>query len=454
METEKMEFTQHVLDPSADFFKRPVYCTQIEREYYLAIRPLKALDEEYAKSGGTITIKVDRDLHYTNLAQSFFYVRVKLVKLSNDNKLVPITSTDKISTINNAGPSLIRELDIQIEDVSVTIKGFLYSFKAFLEMLKRGANSNANKKFQLMGFCKDTPGKHDSLLTAAIASDNKGLKQRRDLFVGGTGEFIVLIDHDAFRNGKLLPSLTKLGFKLHLNTSDFYLMYAKDETTKFDFQVDCKLYLRKVVMEANANLAIDHVLSYDGGEAVYPYTEEFAREFVCSRGQSSFYFLPSQVDIKPLWALFGIVKTAALLGDPSLSPYNFQPWKVKEFTFSFSNEIYPIHEIRPKFTNTDEHSKIRSYVDFLNYLKIPLNSSDDPTIDLSDYENGLTLYAVQFQPSIISDNCHSKTIQGPLSFKITFEENLEHNLSIVLYLQYSNILTIGADRKPHLKYNF
>jgi len=442
--------SQYVISDRLNLFNIPPTLAQIREVFYTRYET-QTLISECGKSGGTLVYIIPRDSNFTDLSQCFLYFKIQLVQ-----NLTTVASTDPVSVCNNLGYSLIKHTEISLNGRSITPSFHTEHYKKFLESILFYGKNAKDTRLRTWGFADDQPGKMNSLLSydpteKKLHTDNSGLLTRRNLFnaATGTAELCIPLPTDLASCSNLLLNDIDMQIKLILNNKKFVIMC--NDLVDYDFVLkQAYLYMCRVKADVPSIRAINTMLSH-GETAKYPFRQNVVRLITLNEGVNTFVIDPVYLGRAPVRAIAGFVRSSAVNGKFSKNPFNFEHFHLTNLRFILDGKSYPSLYIQPSFDNNEF---IRYYLELMRMCGISASNPDSNGISLEQYSNGLTLFGVEFAPSAVNEiGVFSEVKRGPLRIELQFKDNLTEPVTMVLYLEYENLLELNFDRKPHFQHS-
>jgi len=448
--SKEYEGTDLALLHNLDLFQKIPVSNQIKSEIYVPIQPVNLLDSNSGRSGGSLQFRIFGDDFFLDLHNSYFIFNVKIIK-QQDGSAVSWPSA-KVGPVNGFGHSLIRNLTIRLDNVSISPNYQTYAFSQYLQALLNFDSASRATKLQTLGWSLDIEKQMDKLITSnlsdptAFSCENSGLLKRRSFFHSdGSIQLYVPLNIDLASQPKYLLNKLNVDINLHLNSSAFALMHADGAADeKYDFQLTkAELYLCKIELQDATRLALETVLSkYD---AIYEYNEKIVRLLTLTQGQRHFSFDPLFSGIKPLRLHLALGTSSAVQGKSSLNPYNFQHFGIESIRVYQNAKSFPYHDQRFNF-ETGEF--MQPFMDLHRAAGCDLSNNNNISLTRSQYATGgFCIFSYEFQPSAIQDSdVRGMYDKGPFRIDLRFKQALTENLTAILYLEFPAKIRITKSR--------
>lgn len=411
-----------------DLFSLPPTQTAIERSHWMQYKPISSLSDD---SPIEFVIPGTGE-EYLDLSHSMLKISLKLVRRD------AAVATDYVGGVNNLLQSLFSQVDVYLNQKSVTSQNNTYAYRAYIETLLNYGTSAKNSHLTSGLWYSDTAGEMDT-----IGDGNKGLKTRKQFT--NTGKVVDLlgpIHCDIMNQGKLILNGVEVRLRLVRSRNEFCLM---DSTTNYSIHiVDASLMMRRVKLSPEISLAHASILSKN--TAKYPLTRVEVKSFVLHSGILSESLDNIILGQLPKRIIIGFVNNKAFSGDRKYNPFNFDNYKINFLSLYVDGVQYPVKPLQPDFVTND------TYVDSFHTLFSGTGIhflNEGNCIDRIEYKKGYTLFAFDLTPDL-SAHCpsHWNLIRnGSVRIEVGFHEALAHTVNCIVYAEYDNVLEIDASRQ-------
>ena len=260
-----------------------------------------------------------------------------------------VTATDKVAFANMPLQTLIRQLDVSLQQKNITTGvGLNYSYKALMDTLLWYQEDPKETHLQSQLYFKDDAGSMDA--ADPELGSNIGLLQRWEYTKDGQvvdleGGLYV----DLFQQDKLLINGVQLDVKIFPNTDSFVLMSPIDGT-KFTYKiVDCVLKVCHVTL--NPALMLAHADVIKQKNAVYNFTRSDLRTYNIPAGTYSWNGDDLFSGNIPSRVIVGIVDTRAYSGAYNKNPYGFQHHDCNFIGFYVDGQSLPGEPLQLNYKN-------------------------------------------------------------------------------------------------------
>ena len=309
---------------------------QIEEATYEKILPKVHNDSVHE-------FEIENAEHYIELNKTEVEVKLRIKKADGTN----LAAADNVGLINYPIASLFKDVEITLNDQTITSGSSNYADRAIMEVLLTYNKDAVNSWLQAGGFEYDTAGKMDEANPGA-ADGNAGLKKRAK----HTKESKVLIlrgklHEDLFNQPKPLPNNNRLYIKFTRNNDKYCLMSdAADAAYKVEI-MEMALHIRKLKMSSTYSRNMANAL------VRIPIDRVVQKSFVITAGQSKYTENNFHSGQLPSKVVFGFVDNNAHRGDYKLNPFNFTHSKVEKVQLYRDGQPIDSRPISTNFVSGD-----------------------------------------------------------------------------------------------------
>ncbi|CAI4231247.1 unnamed protein product [Auanema sp. JU1783] len=148
----------------------------------------------------------------------------------------------------------------------------------------------------------------------------------------------------------------------------------------------------------------------------------------------------------PKCIVVGLVTTEVYNSSVSKSPFNFEPFNLKNIYLTINNRIIPTRSY-----NLDwESSYATAYVDMLEGLGIA-HSDTSNGIPPEMYKNEFAFFMFDILLTVHSSDLFDVIRQGTVVLKLEFSQRVPNDgIYVNVYAEYDSILSIDQNRTPYL----
>ena len=406
---------------------------QIEEATYEKILPKLHNDSVYE-------FEIKNAEHYIELNKTEVEVKLR-IKKGDGNDLV---AADKVGLINYPITTLFKDVEITLNEQTITSGSSNYADRAIMEVLLTYNKDAVNSWLQAGGFEYDTAGKMD-VADPSAADGNEGLKKRAAYT--SASKIVTLrgkLHEDLFNQPKPLPNNNRLYIKFTRNSDKYCLMSsAANADYKIEI-VEMALHIRKLKMSSMYSKSMANAL------VRLPIDRVIQKGFVVTANQSKYTENDFHSGQLPSKVVFGFVDNNAQRGDYKLNPFNFTHSKVEKVQLYRDGQ--PINS-RPISTDFESGDVMDGFWGLARATNTRY-SNGGTLITLEDYKlGGYVLWAYDLSPSQCDEEFIDPRREGKLTLEIEFAENVTKALSICIYMQFDAEIKINEVGKTILMYD-
>ena len=361
-----------------------------------------------------------------------------------DEKDKPLASTDECAPINNLAHSLYQQVQVYYNNTPVNSSVNSYAHCSYLNTLLNHGTDAKNTHLQTCLWSKDTANQFDNIdpkdkNAANVARDvNAGFVARQKIIAESkTFELFSRLNVDAFNTDRLLLNLVDVKIKLTKHKHAFCLMGKKPNKIKF---LSAILYVRKV--KINPEVMLAHAKLMEERNAQYPIRRTEMKTFTVVKGLSKTIINNLTNGTIPSRIVFGLVLSKAYEGDYELNPFNFQHFDASKVTLIVDGK-----EVDKSFDLDYANNKFtRAYHGLFTAIE---GAAGDCGNDISkkDYKGGNCLYAYDLSADMCSSDHFNLVKIGNTRLELDFSKAVPDNITVVVYLEYENIIEINKNRQ-------
>jgi hypothetical protein len=381
---------------------------------------------------------------YIDLAQTQFYVSLKIVKRDGTNLDAHVDEEhpgSRVAPVNLLLHSLWSQVDVQLNDRLITPSSNTYAYKSYLETLLTYGPDAKKTHLEQSLFFKDEAGKLDDN-DPTRNNANSALRKRYALIDSSRPvELLGRVHVDAFTSDKLLLSNVDVKLKFTRNSDDFCLMSSEARALYKIKIVDAKLYVRRVHVAPTIQMSHNRVL--EKSNAKYNFTKTDVKVINIPAGTRSLSKDNLFLGELPKRIIMGLVADSAMSGNIGENPFNFKHYDLIYVAMSVSGRAIPSQPLRPNF-QTGEYA--RSYMTLFSGCG---GLFKDHGFDISrlDYGNGYTIYAFDIAPGAGDDETLSLIRKGNFKIELGFRVATPHTVNLLIYSEFDDVIEISKERK-------
>lgn len=373
--------------------------------------------------------------HYLDLNNTQLYLRCKVTSSTG----AEIGTSSKTIPTNFPFASLFSNLDVMINNVSITSSSNNYPYAAYINRVLRNGNDAKATKFQSELLLK--PDKISPI--DATSSTFAKLKSVRNEF-----ELIGKVAHGIFDQIRMLPPSTSIRIKFRRAPNTFSLC-GTDVATGSTFTdiitiEEAVLKCKKVVIHRRVQEMHENALKR-GLKLEYPFKDYDVVSYSIPKGSLNHVSETLHMGDAPDAVVVGLVDSTAYSGLPSKSPFAFQHNKLSSVSVLLDGEPQLFKEIR---LNVDNKQYMHAYSQLFSLL--PASEGGNGIAPNDFAENGLCLLAFDLN-NATRENRFALNKQGALKVHCTFSASLDESVHAIVYLVNSKLLQIDNQNAVYLQ---
>ncbi|KAL3075386.1 hypothetical protein niasHT_033616 [Heterodera trifolii] len=309
-----------------DFFRIPPTNVSVSSSKVFELLPSNPLtDTPYH-------FKLHSSQNYIDLSKCYLLCEFRIRKENDNGQLIDLVN-DEVAPIQLIGHTFIRNIKMSINGREVFNANSLMAYKSYFSHELSYSTTAKDSHLNAAGYYRDTGG---------VLEVGGGYMARRNLFAGSrTAQFMAKIDADLFNQPLYLINFCELDIEILPNDNEFVLIRPPGiaVNTRYHFEVvGLKMYVKKVSLMDG--LALDIARKLELKPARYAVRKTLMKSLFISHGR--FEFTSNLfMDQIPRRITMGLVANADYVGTLSRSPFNFQPFNVREISIIANGRSYP-----------------------------------------------------------------------------------------------------------------
>ena len=431
--------------PSLDFFATTPVQDTYESTFFETIRPIAQLN-----SGPHIEFQINNSINeYIRLKETTLYLKFR-VKLSKaDNTAISDTDWTKVSVINNLLHSLWSQIDLSIGESQTCVSLQTYGYRAYLDTLL-GSTEQARKTYLKLGWFADEELTNKTTPNAKFQALIKPENGSSDKSKGAICELIGKLHLDLTEQHRDLIGGCKLKLKLIQNRPEFYFVTSDDKVLPSIHFEDIQLRILK--SKVKDDIITAHNVALNVGLIKYIINRKEVRTFTIGSGVTSRNLENVLIGQIPRRCYVAFVLNDARSGAFGKNPFFFEHINISSIVCFINGTPYPKDGYKPDFTknlySTELIEFYRVSEQFDNDIRCPVN--------LDNYKNGCTIFGFNLSPDFSQgyNSCGYVNVpkEGVMRFEIQFKESLASTIDALIYCEFDNLLSLGAERNAIMDY--
>jgi hypothetical protein len=433
-----------------DIFCKPPTQTSILAYKWIEYNP--TIDHKKGELPIEINITGSQD-DYIDLSNVYLYCKVSI----RDSSKKLITKDSKVGPINNFLHSMFKNIDVSIENKTISSTNATYPYRAYFETLLNYNSEVKNTHLKASMFSKDSAfdmesvdfdeikakiesnvSKRSEPPSTAAKTQNEGLLIRRECFLDKSYEMYGKLHLDIFNSNKLLMNNMGIIVKLYKNSNEFCLMGAG---TGHTIEID-EIYLNVRKVRVSQEIILAHLMALEHNNALIPLTRVIVESRNINQGVVNEKFENMIKGPLPKRLILGMVDSEAFAGKFNKNPFNFQHFDIKSISLTIEGDPIPYQPFKFDFKNS---VFLKGYYSIFSGIENALISGND--ISMYDYQNGYTLLVFDLsQDGSINDDHINFERNGNLRINFEFEKPIEKPISVVLYYEFDSVMEITKQK--------
>lgn len=420
-----VENNHELVTHSFDLFAPNLVEKSMDRGYEQEIRTTTGLNDH-----GPYEFIIPPSSDYIHLPHTRLHIQGKITKGDGTDP----AAADAYTLVNLFPQALFRQVDVHIGGINTSSQDGLYPYKAYFETLF--SYSKSSKDSHLAGcsaWIDDDHGHQDDL-----ANTNTAYTKRRNLASPGqTFDFCVPLHADVFQCPKLIPPKTPIKIVLTRSLDKFCILSAADSNFKVHFS-NLSLYVRRVI--PNEQLGRLYESQLEKKEVVLPFSRSILKRETVSNNITNVH-MPLFNGEMPRQILMAMVLSTRLDGSQNVTPFYFQPFKVRYVNLRINGMSEPAKPYEPDFANGLFTRELRALYDNTGIL----NGDSGFAISRQEFAKGKTFFAWDLTPDLCNGHhIHDKKIGKTIDLDIAFSEGLAAPINILIYATYETEIKLLA----------
>ncbi len=447
--------------PELDLFVVPSTNTSVEEGCWGEYLPLVITNT------GPLEFRVSSsESGYIDLSRTCLYLSVKIINKTTNQV---IDSKDVVAPTNNFLHSLFSQIDVDFNGTNFETSNNTYAYKAYLTDLLNYGEDSKSTLLQSSLFYKDTAFHMNETKIPAVKIEasssadvsktkqdttvkteenlNEGFVKRRDVLIKGNGtlDMIGKIHCDIFNSNRYLLNNVSMFIRFTRAKDNFCLISDKDD---YVVHIEkARLLIRRVQISPSVQTGHDMALARTN--AKYPIKRVIVKSFLITKGIKDETITNINTNVLPNRIVIGMVDNQAFNGAIKRNPFNFHHYNLSSIgvLVDGKNSVYG-QPIEFDFKN---RKFIRGYYSLFENIDKPVFATGNG-ISRSDYDGGYTLLAFDLTPDLSSGEQFNLIKNGNLSIALKFDEAVPDPLTLIVYMEYDNMIEISSSRQVTLDY--
>jgi hypothetical protein len=342
---------------------------------------------------------------------------------------------------------MFKQLDLEIDDKSITLSPQTYPYKARFEF-DLGFTDDAKKShLTAAGAYNDIDEKTNTsearskLITpSTITEDGKGVSI----------ELMGKLHLDMAFQPRAILGGTKLKITLVPHYPNFYLM-NKDQNLVPNVEFENVVFYAHR-SKVNESVVHAHNVALTKATAKYPICRSMVKAFNINSGNHTISIDNALNGQLPRRVFIAMVTNDAFTGNFSKNPFRFEHFNLNHLALYVGGEQHPINGYNPDFENK---LYVREYIGLFEALN-QLNTDSTLLLSKEQWANGNTIFGFNFAPDL-ADDCNKMGYANPvktgnLRIDLKFSKALTETINVLMYCEFDNLVEIDSNRSARPDY--
>jgi len=410
-----------------DLFQKPQVQLGIEKGMWVETYPQNQIGDtnpiEFFISGS--------ESLYIDLNSSYLKLTAEIVKGNGE----PLDAGTDISVCNLTLHSLFSQVDIFLNQTLITSSTPTYPYRAIIETLLSYDAGAKDTQLQGAMFYKDTAGK----MEMNGINGNVGYAIRGAMLKNKT-ELVGRIHADIFHQPKYMLNRVDMHIKLVRAQPAFYMLGAGDYKVKISSA--CFVTRKTQILPS---LRIAHERALTRSPAQYNIKRVLTNVFSLAQGSMNFVKDNLFSGQMPSRLTLAMVDSRSFNGDAQKNAFNFQHFGLTNATLYANDE--PVIAMTANF---DQGCYMTPYI-HLFHAAHSFGLNEGNNIDREEFAKGYTLLSFDLTPDL-SENLGVNR-RAILRLELVFAQALPQTAAIIVYGEFSNVISCSKNRVISLNYS-
>ena len=285
--------------------------------------------------------RIHSSQNFIDLTKCYLLTEFRIRKKNaTTGAMVDLDAYDNVAPCQMIGSTFIKDMKITINGREIFNANSLMAYKSYLTNELSFSPTAKSSYMSAAGYYYD--------MNADLEA-GESHAARRTLFANSrVAQFITRLEADIFNQPSYLVNFCQIDMEILPNTDKFMLVADKrpaDAATEPnvlpEYELEllaCKLYVKQV--EVMDSLALEIARKLETSPARYAIRKSMCKAIFISQGRFEFNqnLFTDQI---PRRVTLGLVSSSDYLGNRKRSPFNFQPFDVREISIVANGRSYP-----------------------------------------------------------------------------------------------------------------
>ena len=405
--------------------------------------------------------------HLIDCSKIELVTKANILKSDGTTKLVHTVTN--VGVVNNILHSMWSNVNVELNNKTVTPNDGLYPYKAYLEKLTTFTPEHTKTFGVRSGFVMDEAGNMDGnevkrqaeaetesvkddegkaavrVIKTLAVEENYMAKRMAGYFHGnadtpGATTYSDGLSTVPFNTKFLLPHKIEMKINLQRHDHTFYMMDGTAHGYRIVIE-DITLRVPYAIVTDEIFMKIERGISTHG--AKMPVSRIGIIEDTIAKGTTIATIQGLIKGNMPDQVYIAMVENGVTKGDKDKNPFNFKHFSLKEYEIRAAGRTFPNNRMPLDFANGQY---LPAWLDLMRTMDMESDGFGS-LIDYEDYPDGFTIIGVDLTAALPSDvDVKPAPLEGELSVKLWFENELAQAVSILVFGVYSDEIIIDQNR--------
>lgn len=410
----------------------------VDKQYLREIPTVTALPQD-TSNNAPIDFRIERTDNYIDLNESYIYTKISV--LHSDN--TPLEPSEFVSTVNNFGYSMWRNVEVYLNDDKITAENTFYPWMSYVHFLTKYSKEYRQTALVTSLWVKDEArwiNQND--FTNPDAPNNKAVMTRAQVIAESKQvELYCKLLLDFVNLQQLLPSHIDITIRFIPAPSSLCLIHDPAKTYKIRIH-QAKLYLGKVRLTKPALLYYNKLLAK--GDFQYSTRRYATHTKLLQKNEQNVDWQPFMSLRRPRRLYLFHIGQDAYNNAPAKNMFNFKYFAMERFQV-YCNEIsYPSNV--PWKVDGSDISRI-----YLNTMRA-INNPSAWDVELNAFECGFFMPVVDITKDQSAAAAYDSTqSEATVRILIDYRDPLKEPITLFCMCEYDDDLQLDSNKVPSWK---
>ena len=225
------------------------------------------------------------------------------------------------------------------------------------------------------------------------------------------------------------------------NSDAFCLLAANNANFKIEIE-EISLYVRRATLADHKFTEINETIDKHDANYLIPRVRVIA--FTCATGQRNVE-IRNQLSAPNLQThiVVAMVSNNAYSGQKQLNPFNFHHYNMSSVNITVDSKCV---FAKPLSLNMANGNYLQAYWNLMLAMG-HVGRNDGCDISRNEYDNGYFIIAADLTSSLCDGSYDDPIQTGNLDVELTFSAALPETITVLIYAEYENAITVNSMRK-------